>query len=532
MIIENKSIEYQLNRDNTTTHSEYQISYEIVKAKMHCYSIKLRAIQTQRDLENESQKEIMYSLRIVLRYIEITYGSGIINSYRKNELTSDYQLIEHMLNIIYSGRVKPEAHFLRRIYAVSRHGELKNNRRVFIDNGGHAKYLSILLSEIEPVERRLQASEDVTEITCLKELRNALREKYVKVIQSFNELADPENPYHGIPADITKFYFFQGKACTYQFVVNDREFQLVRHNNEKLIPDLFDVNNVMSSALSDYDGSIESYEKLNTLLSTLYGKLVSPVTIAIRENIQIFPDGLIVFLPFEMLLNEDGKYLIKRHSISYGHDHISDRIIPLPATFQSRKEKFINPAYQLPGTEDEWSGTSFRETPAILHIAAHQIMQKEEPVILLSEKDSIFRTDFYKEEMPRSLLLSTCAGLEGLIVSGEGTKSFGMRAYETGVENIISGLWSIDDYSSGRLIRNYMNRLLNGEDSDKSLRVSKIEFLEKSDRFHQHPIYWAAFIHYGNKIKIIRPLNDILVIFLFLIPLLFSKTKIKISWWK
>jgi CHAT domain-containing protein len=174
----------------------------------------------------------------------------------------------------------------------------------------------------------------------------------------------------------------------------------------------------------------------------------------------------------------------------------------------------------------------------ILHLATHACVNSDDP--LLSE---IHFSDNYitvydivnLNIQPDLVVLSACNSAQGEHVEGEGIIGLTRGFIEAGVRSLQSSLWSIDDYSSSKIMQKMYDYLKKSESRPNALRLAKLDYINSSDKLRSHPYFWAGMIHIGDHTPLFpKPRYNIwLTAFVGIISLLsilyFRKRKRRIS---
>lgn len=526
-----KSLESSIcNNSNTISkiESEFELSsyvfdYLLAEKRCHFYSIKMDWLLDTKKDERLSNPTVLKFFRLTLNYVDELYSSGLINNNRKQELTDSHQLLEKILSFLTADILSDDEYQLvDEILRVSKQGDLMNNRNMIDEGGSKAVLLRVLLQEIEPLESKLYSGIYNSEL--LRDtysLRNELREKYVKLIQSF----EIENNNIEDTSTETIINFFQGNSHTYQYITNPSgERTIIKHTRKDLDSLILKIVENMDNALYDFNGERKKLNEINVLSSLLYKKLIDPIKTVLSTKIQVIPDGALCFIPFGMLIDSHQKYLFEKYQINYQFNEVA--FTGLVATDLLNVIGEFQNEMRIPGVEEVENPISFNRfkkttnKKSILNLGSHQVINKDEPHILLSQLDSVHLSDWYEVPEVLSVLFSICAGFRGLPVSGNNTQSFGTRAYECGADNVISSLWSVDDYATSILMKKYLANLSDGDRSSNSLREASISYYNDADEFHKHPVFWASFVHYGNYYKMIEK-GPSAIWFLLLLPVLF-----------
>ncbi|MEP1032667.1 CHAT domain-containing protein [Ekhidna sp.] len=512
--------------------SPYVINYAYLDRKSHYYSIKLDLMNSQAKKGLITEKSLISFYKVALHFVDEFYTSGLINNYRKNVQTDKYGLLEKMLKYIsQSPSIQSYKSTVDKIYSVSRSGEVSLNRSLIIKGNNRSKVIAGLMMQIEPLEQRLYQSTMTDDHITYQHLRNELRDRYLKVIQSknFSEMKVLTDKQF----DITTIAFFSGKDYIFQYVSDESEsFQLIDHPLNLLNQEVKYIIDEMDNALTQFSGNMNSLRQIEKVLKSISDDIIKPVEKNLLGTIQIIPDGQLCFFPFEMLINNKSEFLFEAHEIAYqfDFDHLSseiqfDELYNVNGKFEGMRK--------LAAPKSELSLENFKsiaEDKSLLHLSTHQIFEDNEPHILLSRSDSVSRGDWYDTPDIMGVLMSMCAGFRGQLISGENARSFGNRAFEAGAENVVSSLWSVDDFATTRLIEKYLENLDNGMTSNVSLRQAKLSYLRESDSFHRHPVFWAAFVHYGSSYKALKKTNYLFIALFFFLPIIFFKLKIRIKY--
>lgn len=71
------------------------------------------------------------------------------------------------------------------------------------------------------------------------------------------------------------------------------------------------------------------------------------------------------------------------------------------------------------------------------------------------------------------------------------TKAF----FEAGAKSVVVSLWDVNDKYTSKFMGLFYERLSDGYDKSKALRLAKIDFIRE---YSPNPYYWGAFILSGN----------------------------------
>ena len=259
----------------------------------------------------------------------------------------------------------------------------------------------------------------------------------------------------------------------------------------------------------------------------------------LKENVTIIPHGILNYLPFEVLKDENGKMLLNNHVIHYEYklsDNIKlnkaiDSIAAIGPKFNescSNFEKLVyneeECAHSTKHFEVPYQNTEFITKDSfliichkykILHFASHTVFDDQSPyksfLALADRCDSenesyqLFIKDILAENLSNEMIvLSSCDSGNGKMIAGEGLESLSKAFFSANVKSVISTLWAANDKPTSKIMKYFYEYLSKGHAKDKALQKAKIKFLEKASTDHIHPFYWAGFIPYGD----MRPITN------------------------
>jgi CHAT domain-containing protein/Tfp pilus assembly protein PilF len=295
--------------------------------------------------------------------------------------------------------------------------------------------------------------------------------------------------------------------------------------------------------------------------NSLYKVLISPVEKLLKNyNLIIVPDGILSYLPFELLIStlppeqdlaySRLPYLLRNHTISYAHSatllieytSISARRggrlmafapkyesgeVSIPDIFNSRS-RYRDNLKPLPASrtevknilklvggklwiDDEATERNFKENAPdfnILHLAMHTLIDDLNPMfsklVFTQDKDSLedglLNTfEIYNLSLKASMaVLSSCKSGWGQFQTGEGVLSLARGFLYAGVPSIVMTLWEIEDQSSAEVMTLFYKYLKKGKRKDEALRLAKLEFLDQADMLKSHPYFWGGYVSIGD----------------------------------
>ncbi len=292
----------------------------------------------------------------------------------------------------------------------------------------------------------------------------------------------------------------------------------------------------------------------------LYDLLLRPARTELqgKRSLVIVPDTWLWDLPFQALLDEDGRHLIETAAISYAPSLTALRemrkarpeaaasapaaaLLALgnpalaPDTITRAQHRYRDARLgPLPEAEQEvvaigklygglrsrvYTGARAREQLLkevagrfeILHLATHAIVNDEDPMysaLVLAQTGKQRDEDGLLEAWEimqlrlhaRLVVLSACETARGQVGAGEGMMGLSWAFLMAGVPAIVVSQWPVESASTTALMIEFHRQLL----ARGRARVSKAEALRRAalkllQRDHTlHPFYWAAFVVIGD----------------------------------
>lgn len=279
--------------------------------------------------------------------------------------------------------------------------------------------------------------------------------------------------------------------------------------------------------LRNDDKSKHSQKTLSPIKSSLVklnSFLIAPIEDLLRgtETLKIIPNAELFLLPFPALIQTDNTYLIEKYNLIFltAGDLITTptkQSNGLLVAFGNPSEAGLDGALEevkaihkvFPRstlyTEDKATKEQlFKLTSAkILHFATHGNIRSplEKSNIQLARLPNLENPDLsYGEiyalplESSEMIVLSACQTALGT-TSGTEIGVF-IEAFRTKTESVVASLWSVDDIATRELMTEFYRNLAKGESRAGAMRAAQLKVLH--DGRTKNPLFWAAFVLYGN----------------------------------
>jgi CHAT domain-containing protein len=269
-----------------------------------------------------------------------------------------------------------------------------------------------------------------------------------------------------------------------------------------------------------------------TLFNRIFGELYS--RLEDYPNFLIIPHGNLMDLPFEVLENQQGNYLLMDHNITYQYSMQllgESDLAPLKkarkhgfAPFYEHKwsdEQVLLPKLPYSGEEIGFlDGISFygRESTKdalleilpkadYLQLSTHAIPDPQNPDLAFIAlypgdiQNRLYTNEVVNMDLRHTSLvfLSACETNFGAMSRSEGTLSISRAFMLAGCQNIISSLWKAEDKATAYITEAFYRNVRKGNNFSEALRKAKMELISdpKMAQYH-HPVFWAHLVLVGD----------------------------------
>jgi CHAT domain-containing protein/tetratricopeptide (TPR) repeat protein len=288
----------------------------------------------------------------------------------------------------------------------------------------------------------------------------------------------------------------------------------------------------------------------------LYDLLVRPVSPILTgaKRLVIIPDGPLWNLPFQALMDENGKYLAEKMAVSYapsltalremqkkarertpskdaelvafgnptvaaetekrvGQVFMDEKLEPLPEA-----ERLVNTLAKMYGPQRSriYTGAAAREEMAkqeapkyrIVQFATHGILNDISPMyshLVLAQDEKDPNEDGLLEAWELKdldlkadmVILSACDTARGKISNGEGIIGMTWAAFIAGAPTTVASQWKVESSSTTELMLEFHRQLLSGKVSKaEALRRAQLKLMRNPK--YKHPSYGAAWVFVGD----------------------------------
>ncbi len=285
----------------------------------------------------------------------------------------------------------------------------------------------------------------------------------------------------------------------------------------------------------------------------LYDALIAPASVALRGTTRwvISPDGALWDVPFQALMDPQGKHVLETRSLSYAPSFsVLRQLQERPAVKEPPRTKLLavaNPVVEgmapIPDADREakalatlYGSTAsmlltgdqanvglFRENAAgadVIHITSHAETETNHPLesfLVFSQNKpkasgksvasdgALTARDLLGMRLRANLVvLSACETARGKIGQGDGVMGLGWAVLAAGARVSVMSQWKVDSAATGDLMIDFHRRLTGASAAarktsgnvDEALRQASLDIMRTPGRLH--PFYWAGFIAIGD----------------------------------
>ncbi|MBP8238777.1 MAG: CHAT domain-containing protein [Saprospiraceae bacterium] len=373
--------------------------------------------------------------------------------------------------------------------------------------------------------------------------------------------------------------YFNGDSSRFAFVIQSKGLAMYPLATKEPLEPLVSAlrNSIYGYFLSDQRTEAAYVENAGQYVHharRLYEILWQPFAASLPEEVLVVPDGVLGYLPFDVLLTaapqgsaisfKTHPYLLHRHQIGYCYSATLWKEMQQNATNNKQLAAF---APSFPGIDrpkkqiamrggldtlyynqpevraiasvlktsgvftgkDAIKSTFLQQSKhaGILHIASHGIANDTASgysfIAFTSshahpDSSRLYARELYNLRLNAAMVvLSACETGVGELKKGEGVVSLARAFAYAGAQSVISTLWSVNDASTTSIMQEMYKQLRAGAGKSEALQTSKISFLERgADDLAAHPYYWSAYIAIGD----MQPLYGRRLTFLLMIAVL------------
>jgi CHAT domain-containing protein len=315
--------------------------------------------------------------------------------------------------------------------------------------------------------------------------------------------------------------YFMASSGAIVWVTNSTGVQEV-----SLITEATDLSNRINHFAELCSNPNSSVDQIKREGSQLYEKLLKPIEpwLARDRRLIIEPDGAMTNLPFELLVESDGRYLLDRFDvmISPGTAYLNQARDWSRISFTTKLLVIGNPEVagwsSLPEAEQEAQSVAdlFPKSHRQIHQASDPAVKRELADIEVFHfaghgtatirsagliTDNAWRMDANDLDTLsrghlRLAVLSACVSSHSSTGSFDDQDSMVRRLMGARVPEVVASRWQIDSTATSRLMNEFYRNLIAGDTVSDALTTASRNL--RTEPGFAHPYYWAGFSAFGR----------------------------------
>ncbi len=264
--------------------------------------------------------------------------------------------------------------------------------------------------------------------------------------------------------------------------------------------------------------------------------LIAPVEAHLdpRRTLVIEAQGWLADVPFEALLDAEGRYLIEKAPIVYSRGQVSqarlrggagiapgvsalvvgssassqvEGLVPLPeamAEADNAARHFDSPRLLKGGQASLAAVRKALPAAVVFHFAGHSFATPDKAGLLLGNGAGLPEGNLLDAAELRHVslahlqlaVLSSCNAAGG-DESSRGFNDISDAFLRAGVPHVVASRWAVDSVESRVFAEDFYNSLFSGAAVSEAMRSTSRKMLANPET--SHPYYWAAFAAYGRR---------------------------------
>lgn len=352
--------------------------------------------------------------------------------------------------------------------------------------------------------------------------------KYGQSITALEDVQSTLSDGHDLMA------FFTGDSLIFGLQLTSQKARLFQVNNavliHQVIPQLLTC--LYQAALLDEKEELVAFDSLaHFTYQAIFRDDLLP-----QKQRTIIPDGILSYLPFQVLRPTKDQYLIEQLAIDYAYSGTillmnknartaqkagNDFLGIAPIYFDEELANLTHSLEEITAIQQIISGYALKETSAtieqfsqkaphykILHFSTHASAGNSAfPWIAFYGQEKLFLPNLYNLSLHADLVfLSACETNKGNFVYGEGMMNIGRGWAYAGVPSVVSTMWNINEQAGTAISVDFYKGLKKGLPQAVALQQSQLNYLNH----HRNqmdglatPHYWGAFIHIGDSTPLV-----------------------------
>jgi len=389
-------------------------------------------------------------------------------------------------------------------------------------------------------EENAQSNSEIEKIENLKaeriELLKHIKNEYPQYYKLKHEDLFSAESYTNQKSEILTIEYFSGPKIIHAFLKSSDSTYHFSIPNDTLLQE--NIGNLRQTLQSVVPHSFDQFRVSSIFLYERLFARFKPYIARNAKHLYIIPDGILNYIPFEILLPESSNdieqgrydllpYLIHDYTISYNYTSFDpypfsnfseNKLTAFAPSFSSNESSLDSLLYNssevlmidsiIDGKmhlSDFATLESFKkdiQEYQIAHLATHAYCSDQRPMEskIYFADNNLNAYDIYNYPTNLNLVvLSACETGTGFLQKGEGVMSLARAFISSGCKSVITTLWKTNDFESQTLMKYFYRNIVKGKSTGQSISLAKREFISNvNSKAHAHPYYWSSFVLVGQ----------------------------------
>ncbi|MBN1352208.1 CHAT domain-containing protein [candidate division KSB1 bacterium] len=371
----------------------------------------------------------------------------------------------------------------------------------------------------------------------LGEFKQAYEALIVRMQEENPELADLVSVNPISAKDIQRS--LQPGTALLEYIITQREIIILTASSEKFDAQIVPFQqDSLEAIVKKFRDNIAKRYYCDDEGKKLFSILIKPVQMHLEatQHLIIVPHGVLHYVPFAALKDNDNRYLLEFHSLSLapsstvlgyclkkGQPYLSSQtwekdVLALgnpnlgnpdmELTFAAQEIRSLQRTYPQVEAflDEEATETNFKQSVAgknIIVFSCHGEYDEKNPLfsalLLAADKQNNGRLEAHEifgiDLKAYLVSMSACETGLGTIVGGDEVIGLSRSFIFAGASSLMASLWKVDDLATAVLIKRFFRYLNEGK--SRSLALQQAQLLVRHE-INSHPAFWAAFNVIGD----------------------------------
>jgi CHAT domain-containing protein len=354
------------------------------------------------------------------------------------------------------------------------------------------------------------------------------KQKLIEIDEKINQQVSryTENKFEAIDIAIIQEKLKTDEAILRFLPTTDWLFAVAISKNSLQIKKIGSIDDIDSLTQVHYKHLTTIDKNFPVSAKDLFMQLIQSFDFKNIEKLTVISEGSLLSIPFESLMNEDGKPLGIEKNVTYApslyflntadrKDYVAGRnLVAFAPEYNAPSYSLENTSLEVETLKKSMGGKIFDKYKAtkqafldnlldyqVQHLAMHATMdtaEYENSSLLFANNESLSFSEIYQLTIPAEMVtLSACNTGVGTLVNGEGLMSLSRALLYAGTSSVVHSLWRVPDEETAEIMGYFYQNLSEGMPKGMALQEAKKAFI-KHNPLKQHPYFWTGFVLIGD----------------------------------